>query len=594
MPQQYPLETLRHSLAHVMAAAVKNLYGDKVQFGIGPVIENGFYYDFDFSKSGGITLSSDDFKKIEEEMKKIISQNLNFIRSELPIRQAVKKFKELGQNFKLELLNDIKEKGTTKAGEENSAGDSDEAISVYETGNFLDLCRGPHAKNTKELTPNFKIMSVAGAYWRGDEKNPMLTRLYAVAFETKEDLEKHLHMLEEAEKRDHRKLGKALDLFSFHDEGPGFAFWHYHGLIIREELISFWRKEHKKAGYVEISTPIMLNESLWHTSGHMKNYKENMYFSEIDEMKFAIKPMNCPGGLLVYKEKPHSYRELPLRVGELGLVHRHEMAGALHGLFRVRNFTQDDAHIYCTQEQIIDELKGVIALTKIIYNAFGFEYKLELSTRPEKYCGQIETWNRAEDTLKQVLKELNLKYEINEGDGAFYGPKIDFHIQDSIGRTWQCGTLQLDFAQPENFELEYIDKESRPLRPVMLHRTIYGSLERFIGILIEHFAGAFPLWLSPVQIGIIPVSDKHLDYAEKLEQELLAESLRAEVDSATESVGKKIRNAEKMKIPYMLVVGDKEMASENLVVRKRGEKDTFEISHKDFIDRLKTEIEEKA
>ncbi|MFH1713167.1 MAG: threonine--tRNA ligase, partial [Candidatus Jacksonbacteria bacterium] len=583
MPKQTTIETIRHSLAHIMAAATQNLYGQEIKLGIGPVIENGFYYDIDFDhktcnmKHETKFLSDNDLPKIEKEMKRLIGQNLNFIKEKLTLAQAKRLFK--GDPYKLELIRDLGKFGTTKVKNQLPITNYQLPITIYKTGEFIDLCRGPHIKNTRELkSVGFKLTKLAGAYWRGDEKNKMLTRIYGVAFGSQKELADYLHIQKEAERRDHRKLGPQLDLFSFHQEGAGFPFWHHKGLIIKEKLIKFWRMEHQKEGYVEISTPIILNESLWQTSGHMKNYKENMYFTEIDEQKFAIKPMNCPGGLLIYKERPHSYRELPLRVGELGFVHRHEKAGVLHGLMRVRAFTQDDAHIYCTPEQIVNELKGVINLTQKIYKAFGFDYRLELSTRPKKFIGNVKIWNKAEATLKKVLTELKLDFKINPGDGAFYGPKIDSHIQDSIGRTWQCGTIQLDFAQPENFKLEYIDKDGKPRRPVMLHRTIYGSLERFIGILIEHYAGAFPLWLAPVQVMIIPVGSGHIKLAQKMAQALGGSTaLRIAIDDSNETVGYKIRSAAEQKIPYTIVIGDKESPSSGqfspdakLTVRKFG------------------------
>ena len=618
MSKQLKIETIRHSLAHIMACAVQNLYGREIKLGIGPVIENGFYYDLDFTnvkcqnsnvKSNPnvkCQIAPNDLPKIEKEMRRLINQNLDFIKEKMTIVQAKQLFK--CDPYKLDLIEDIEKYGSTelKAKSEKrkaTAKNSKLIISIYKVDNFIDLCKGPHIKNTRELRQiGFKLTKLAGAYWRGDEKNKMLTRIYGIAFGSQKELDEYLRIQKEAERRDHRKLGTQLDLFSFHQEGAGFPFWHQKGLVIKEELIKFWRLEHQKEGYFEISTPIILNESLWQTSGHMKNYKENMYFTEIDEQKFAIKPMNCPGGLLMYKERPHSYRELPLRVAELGLVHRHEKAGVLHGLMRVRTFTQDDAHIYCTQEQIVDELKGVIKLTRRIYQAFGFDYYLELSTRPKKFIGDIKIWNKAEATLKKVLTELKLPFKINPGDGAFYGPKIDSHIQDSIGRTWQCGTVQLDFAQPENFKLEYINKAGKPRRPVMLHRTIYGSLERFIGILIEHYAGAFPLWLAPVQVMIIPVGNGHIKLAQKMAQALGGSTaLRIAIDDSNETVGYKIRSAAEQKIPYTIVIGDKESPSSGqfspdvkLTVRKFGQKLTATISLREFLEETHHEIEKKT
>jgi len=547
---------IRHSLAHILALAIQELY-PKVKFGIGPSIENGFYYDFD-----KLVVSSSELGAIENKMRELIKQNLKFEKKEISESEAKKLFKN--QPYKLELLKDLKK------------------IIIYKVGDFIDLCAGPHIKNTKELGA-FKLTKIAGAYWRGSEKNQMLTRIYGLAFKTKQGLKNYLEQQEEAEKRDHRKLGQKLDLFSFHDEGPGFVFWHPKGLFLKDKLIEYWRQEHRKAGYQEISTPFMLKQDLWHTSKHMQTYKENMYFSEIDKEKYVIKPMNCPGGLLIYKEKPHSYKELPTRVAELGLVHRHELAGVLHGLFRVRAFTQDDAHIYCTREQVEDELKQVIRLTQKIYQKFGFKkWHLELSTRPEKYTGDLKTWDFAEKILEKVLKNLNMDYKINPGDGAFYGPKIDSHLEDAIGRTWQCGTVQLDFAQPENFKLEYIDQNNKKQRQVMLHRTIYGSLERFIGILLEHYAGALPFWLSPEQIWIIPISQKHKKYANSVEAALVAAQLRVKIKDENETVSKKIRGGELQKIPYLLIVGDKEIKNKTVTIRERGKKEQKEIPYSDL------------
>jgi len=562
---------LRHSLAHVLAAAIQELY-PKVKFGIGPAIENGFYYDFD-----NLKISDSDLKKIQSKMRELINKNLKFRKKQITKAQAKKIFSAKGgsasggknQPYKLELIQDIKK------------------IIIYQVGNFVDLCQGPHVRSTKDLKA-FKLTRLAGAYWKGSEKNKMLTRIYGIAFETEKELKAYLNQQEEAEKRDHRKLGKKLDLFSFHEEGPGFVFWHAKGLFLRDKLIEYWREEHKKAGYKEISTPFMLKQNLWHTSKHMQTYKENMYFSKIESDNFVIKPMNCPGGLLVYKEKPHSYKELPLRVAELGLVHRHERAGTLHGLFRVRAFTQDDAHIYCTKEQIEDELKKVIKLTLKIYKKFGFKkWHLELSTRPKKYTGNLKMWNLAEKILEKVLKNMKLDYKINPGDGAFYGPKIDSHLQDAIGRTWQCGTVQLDFAQPENFKLEYIDANGKKQRPVMLHRTIYGSLERFLGVLIEHYAGALPFWLSPEQIWILPISKKHISYAQEIALQLA--NFRVKIKHADETLNKKIREAEIQKIPYLIIVGDKEIKNKTINIRSRdtGKQQEITISKACFFASLK-------
>jgi len=577
MSSENSIEIKRHSLSHVLAQAVKKLY-PKAKLGIGPAIDDGFYYDFD-----NLKLSPEDLPKIQKEMKKIISRGEKFEKYEVTKAEATKVLK--GEPYKLELIKHLKGK---KVCFYRNVGSKDDET-------FSDMCAGPHVKSTKELGfDSFKLSRLAGAYWRGDEKNKMLTRIYGVAMESKTELSKYLEMLEEAEKRDHRKIGLQQDLFSFHHEGPGFPFWHDKGLIIWEELVKYWRGEHRKAGYEEVSTPIMLKQDLWQTSKHMQTYKENMYFSEVDKEKYAIKPMNCPGDLLIYKERPHSYREFPLRVGELGLVHRHEMAGVLHGLFRVRSFTQDDAHIFCTKEQVEEELKGVLKLTLQFYKAFGFkDFHMELSTRPEKYTGDIKMWDLAEKILEKVLRDMKLDYKINSGDGAFYGPKIDSHLRDAIGRTWQCGTLQLDFAQPENFRLEYIDKDGKKKRPVMLHRTIYGSLERFIGILIEHYAGALPVWLSPVQISIIPVGADHKKFSCELADEFLSENFRVEVDDVNETVGNKIRKAEKMRIPYMLVIGDKEIGSSDLHVRFRGEDKVRKMGKEKFVESVRKEIEEK-
>ncbi len=579
--QKIDAEMMRHSLSHVLALAVQELY-PKVKFGIGPAIDNGFYYDFDFGKT---KISDDDLPKIEKKMKQLIKQNLEFKKKNMAKPKAFKLFKD--QKYKLEL---IKTKATGKT------------ASVYELQReggppvtFVDVCKGPHITSTKDLDIKaFKLDKLAGAYWLGDEKNTMLTRIYGLAFETKEELNTFIKQREEAEKRDHRKLGARLDLFTFHDEGPGSPFWHNNGLILKEELINYWRTEHRKAGYSEVSTPIMLKEDLWYTSKHMQTYKDNMYFSVIDKERYAIKPMNCPGDLLLYKERPHSYKELPMRVGELGLVHRHELSGTLHGLFRVRAFTQDDAHIFCTQEQVKDELKNVLNLTLKFYKIFGFkDFHMELSTRPEKYTGDLKMWDLAEKILEDTLKEMKLPYQINPGDGAFYGPKIDSHLQDSIGRTWQCGTVQLDFAQPENFKLEYIDEKGGKQRPVMLHRTIYGSIERFMGILIEHYAGALPLWLSPIQAQIIPVGANHKKYAEKIAEELKANNIRAEARLDDETVGKKIREGEVQKIPYLIVVGDKEIKANNIAVRSHN-KDLGVMTLNKFVNKAKMEIEKKT
>ena len=532
------LSTVRHTASHVMAQAVKRLYPN-TKLAIGPSIADGFYYDMDFEAP----LTSDDFEKIEAEMKKIIKEDLKIERFTLPREEAIAFMKEKEEPYKVELIEDLPE------GEE---------ISFYKQGEFVDLCAGPHLMSTKEVGKAFKIMSLAGAYWRGDEHNKMLTRLYATAFAKKEELEAYITMMEEAKKRDHRKLGKELGLFMMHEAGPGFPFFLPKGMILKNTLLDYWREIHKKAGYVEISTPVILNRSLWETSGHWDHYKNNMYTTVIDGEDYAIKPMNCPGGVLVYASEPRSYRDLPLRMGELGLVHRHEKSGQLHGLMRVRCFTQDDAHIFMTPEQIKDEIKGVAGLINEVYSLFGFQYHVELSTRPEDSMGSDEDWEMATSALQGALDELGLPYVINEGDGAFYGPKIDFHLVDCIGRTWQCGTIQLDFQLPQRFELEYTGADGEKHRPIMIHRVVFGSIERFIGILIEHFAGAFPTWLAPVQVKVLPISDKFMEYAQKVQEELNAVGIRSEVDTRAEKIGYKIREAQKAKIPYMLVVGQKE------------------------------------
>jgi len=564
---------LRHTSAHILAQAVKRLYPD-VKLAIGPAIDTGFYYDIDSDKP----FSEDDLALIEKEMDKIIKEDLKLERFELPRSKALEMMSSLGESYKVELINDLPE---------------DEIISFYRQGEFVDLCAGPHVPSTGKVKA-FKLLSVAGAYWRGSEKNKMLQRIYGTAYIKKSQLDEYLNMLEEAKKRDHRKLGKELDLFSLHEEGPGFPFFHPKGMIIRNELENFWRNIHRKSGYKEIKTPVMLNEDLWHQSGHWDHYKENMYFTTIDEKNYAIKPMNCPGGILVYKNSMYSYRDLPLRMGELGLVHRHELSGALHGLMRVRNFTQDDAHIFMTPEQIEDEVLGVIRLTDYVYKQFGFKYKVELSTRPENSMGSDEDWDNATESLRNALEAANLPYKINEGDGAFYGPKIDYHLEDCIGRTWQCGTIQLDFQMPEKFNLTYIGADSEKHRPVMVHRTVFGSIERFIGILIENYAGAFPVWLAPVQVVILPISEKQRDYAKMLKDKLEEQDIRAEADLRNEKVGYKIREAQMQKIPYMLVVGDKEMETGSVAVRNRKEGDKGTMQFEDFMTQILNEIKNKT
>lgn len=560
----------RHTASHIMAQAIQHLYGEKVQFAIGPAIENGFYYDIDMEKR----LTDDDLRDIEKEMERIVKQNLPMVRKEISRADALKLFEEKGQSYKVELINDLPE---------------DALISLYEQGDFVDLCAGPHVVSTGKVKA-VKLQSVAGAYWRGDEHNKMLQRVYGTAFEKKEDLAAYLTMLEEAAKRDHRKLGKELDLFSLHEEGPGFPFFHPNGMVIRNELINYWREVHRRYGYQEIKTPMILNRKLWETSGHWDHYKENMYFTQIDDLDYAIKPMNCPGGMLVYATQPRSYRDLPLRLGELGLVHRHELSGALHGLFRVRNFTQDDAHLFMTLDQVEGEIQTTIDLFDEVYSTFGLTYTAELSTRPENSMGSDEVWEKATAALQNALEHRGLKYIINEGDGAFYGPKIDFHIKDSIGRTWQCGTIQLDMMLPEKFDLTYVGEDGQKHRPIMLHRVVYGSIERFIGILIENYAGAFPVWLAPVQVKILPITDKHHDYAYELKKKFFDAGIRVEVDARNEKMGYKIREAQVKKIPYALVVGDQEVADGTVNVRKYGEKDSATMKAEEFLKMIEEKI----
>ena len=567
------LAALRHTTSHVMAQAVKRLYPN-TKLAIGPSIADGFYYDMEFETP----LTSDDFEKIEAEMKKIVKEDLKIERFTLPREKAIEFMKEKEEPYKVELIEDLPE------GEE---------ISFYQQGEFVDLCAGPHLMSTKEVGKAFKIMSLAGAYWRGDEHNQMLTRLYATAFAKKDELEAYITMMEEAKKRDHRKLGKELGLFMMHEAGPGFPFFLPKGMVLKNTLLDYWREIHRKAGYVEISTPVILNRSLWETSGHWDHYKNNMYTTVIDGEDYAIKPMNCPGGVLVYASEPRSYRDLPLRMGELGLVHRHEKSGQLHGLMRVRCFTQDDAHIFMTPEQIKDEIKGVAGLINEVYSLFGFQYHVELSTRPEDSMGSDEDWEMATDALRSALDELQLPYVVNEGDGAFYGPKIDFHLVDCIGRTWQCGTIQLDFQLPQRFELEYVGADGEKHRPVMIHRVVFGSIERFIGILIEHFAGAFPTWLAPVQVKVLPISDKYMDYAQNVLNKLTEAGIRAEVDTRAEKIGYKIREAQTAKIPYMLVVGQKEEEENTVSVRSRAAGDEGARSLDMFIADILKEIETK-
>ena len=568
------LRAIRHTASHVVAQAVKRLYPE-TKLAIGPAIDDGFYYDFD--REGGFT--PDDLEKLEAEMKKIVKENLALKPFVLPRDEAIKFMQEKGEPYKVELIEDLPE---------------GETISFYEQGDFVDLCAGPHILYTKGIKA-FKLTSIAGAYWRGSEKNKMLTRIYGTAFAKKEDLEAYLTMMEEAKKRDHRKLGKELGLFMFAEEGPGFPFFLPKGMTLKNTLIDYWREIHLREGYQEVSTPVILSRKLWETSGHWDHYKENMYTTVIDDEDYAIKPMNCPGGMLVYKSQPRSYRDLPLRVGELGLVHRHEKSGQLHGLMRVRCFTQDDAHIFMTQDQITDEIKGVTRLINEVYSQFGFDYFVELSTRPEDSMGSDEDWEMATNGLRNALDEMGLKYIVNEGDGAFYGPKIDFHLRDSIGRTWQCGTIQLDFQLPQRFEAEYVAEDGTKKRPIMIHRVCFGSIERFIGILIEHFAGKFPVWLAPVQVKVIPVSEKSMEYAQGVYDQLKAAGIRTELDRKDEKVGYKIRQAQLEKVPFMLVLGEKEAAEGKITVRSRDKGDLGVADLSTFIADVKkmTETREK-
>jgi len=562
-----------HTSAHIMAQAVKRLFPD-VKLAIGPAIDNGFYYDFDTDRS----FTPEDLDAIEAEMKKIVKEDLKLERFVLPRQEAIDYVADQNETYKVELIEELPQ---------------DLEISFYKQGEFVDLCAGPHLPSTGRVKA-FKLLSLAGAYWRGDEKNKMLQRIYGISFPKKSQLDEYLARLEEAKKRDHRKLGKELDLFSIHEEGPGFPFFHPKGMVLRNILEDFWRQEHIKRGYEEIKTPIILNQDLWKRSGHWDHYQENMYFTKIDENDYAVKPMNCPGSMIVYKRKMHSYRDLPIRMAELGLVHRHELSGVLHGLMRVRCFTQDDAHIFMLPEQVKDEIVGVIDLVDYIYKQFGFNYHVELSTRPENAMGSQEDWDMATNALREALEEKNMKYVINEGDGAFYGPKIDFHLEDSIGRTWQCGTIQLDFQMPERFDLTYIGPDGEKHRPVMLHRAIFGSLERFIGILIEHYAGAFPTWLAPVQVRLLSITDRSNEYIEKLAKEFEAVGIRVETDLRNEKIGYKIREARLQKIPYMLVVGDKEVENQQVSVRSRDEGDLGPMNVNDFLDKIQKEINQKG
>lgn len=566
------LFTLRHTASHVMAQAIQHLFPG-VKFAIGPAIDDGFYYDLDSDH----VFSQEDFAAIEKEMSKIAKENIPLVKKVLPRDEALQYFKDKGQDYKVMLIEDLPE---------------EEMISLYEQGDFTDLCAGPHLKSTGKVK-TFKLMTVAGAYWRGDSKNKMLQRIYATAFFSKEDLDHFLFVRAEAEKRDHRKLGKQLDLFSFHEEGPGFPFFHPKGMILRNKLMDYERELFKEFGYVEIMTPVILSKKLWLQSGHWDHYKENMYFTQIDDEDYAIKPMNCPGGILFFKTQQRSYRDLPMRVGEFGLVHRHELKGALHGLFRVRCFTQDDAHIFMTQEQMKDEVIKCMAMYQKMYGVFGLEYHVELSTRPENSMGSDELWEISTNALREAIETAGVPYQINEGDGAFYGPKLDFHVQDSLGRTWQCGTIQMDMQLPERFDVNYIGEDGEKHRAVMLHRAGYGSLERFIGILIEHYAGAFPTWIAPVQAKIIPVTDKNLEYAKSVAAAMSESDIRVEVEEANETLGYKIRKAQMEKVPYMIIVGDQEMKGHTISVRSRKNGDQGSQSLPMFVANLIREIKER-
>ena len=572
-PAEEELHVLRHSAAHIMAQAIKRLYPN-ADFAYGPATDNGFYYDVDL---GDIKLTEEDFPAIEAEMKKITKENLKFQVFELPREEAVKLMEERGEKYKVEHIGDLAD---------------DARITFYQQGEYIDMCVGPHICYTKALKA-FKLTAVSGAYWRGDKDNKMLTRVNGIAFASKEELDVHLKMLEEAKKRDHRKIGREMSLFMMRDEAPGFPFFLPNGMLLKNQLIDYWREIHAKAGYVEISTPLIMTKNLWETSGHWDHYKDNMYSTTIDEEPFCIKPMNCPGGVLVYASKPHSYRDLPIRAGELGIVHRHEMKGALHGLFRVRCFTQDDAHLFVRPDQLTDEIIGVVNLIDSVYQKFGFKYHVELSTRPEDSMGSDEDWAAAEGGLKDALDRLGMPYEVNEGDGAFYGPKIDFHLEDCLGRTWQCGTVQLDFQMPLNFNLEYTDADGSKKRPVMLHRVCFGSIERFIGILTEHFAGKFPTWLAPCQVKVLPVSAKHMEYAKQVTDALQAAGVRAVLDERDEKIGYKIREARSVdRAPYMLILGEQEEEAGNISVRDRSN-ETVQRSLDEFIADITSEIAER-
>ncbi len=573
MKDKEGLQVYRHTCAHVLAQALKTVY-PTCKLSIGPVIENGFYYDVDFVTP----ITQADLAKVEVEMQKIIKSNLPIERFVLPRAEALALMNEYSETYKVELIEDLPE---------------DAEISFYKQGNFTDLCRGPHLPSTGKIKA-FKLTGIAGAYWRGDEHNKMLTRIYGTAFAKKDEMEAYFTMLEEAKKRDHTKLGRELKLFTMMNEGKGLPFFLPRGMVLKNTLIDYWRQIHTRDGYVEVSTPIMLNKTLWETSGHWNHYRDNMYTTKVDEEDFAIKPMNCPGGILVYKNEPHSYKDLPIRMGELGLVHRHEKSGQLHGLFRVRCFTQDDAHIFMTPEQIKTEIKGIVSLINEVYTLFGFKYHVELSTRPENSMGSDDEWNLATDSLRSALDDMGLEYVVNEGDGAFYGPKIDFHLEDSIGRTWQCGTIQLDFQLPQRFELEYVGEDGAKHRPIMVHRVAFGSIERFIGILIEHFAGKFPVWLSPVQVKILAITERQTEYVKELANKMKELGIRVETDLRNEKIGYKIREAQMEKVPYMLVVGEKEAEAGLVAVRRRDKGDMGAIPADEFIQTVLSDIAEKT
>ncbi len=566
-------EVYRHTTSHILAQAVKNIY-PTVKLAIGPAIKDGFYYDFEFKTP----ITQEDFPKIEAEMQRIIKANLPLVRKELSRQEAEALFRKFAEDYKIELLSAIPE---------------GETVSTYTQGEFTDLCRGPHLSSTGKVKA-FKLTSVAGAYWRGDSKNKMLTRIYGTCFDKKADLEAYITRMEEAKKRDHRKLGKELDLYDILPEGPGFPFFYPKGMVLRNILENFWREEHIKAGYVEIKTPMILNRDLWYRSGHWDHYKDNMYGVKIDDEDYAIKPMNCPGGMLVYKRSLHSYRDLPIRMGELGLVHRHELSGALHGLMRVRCFTQDDAHIFMMPEQIESEIIGVVKLIDRFYKVFGFKYSVELSTRPQDFMGSIEQWDKATEALKSALNKLKQPFTVNEGDGAFYGPKIDFHLEDCIGRTWQCGTIQLDFQMPERFDLTYTGSDGEKHRPVMIHRVVFGSIERFMGILTEQYAGAFPMWLSPVQVKVLSLTERTADKCLEIAEQLREKGFRVETDNRNEKIGMKIREAQLEKVPYMLVIGDRDVEQEVVSVRDRKQGDLGAMKLEAFMEKIKKQVEEKS